>query len=346
MDNLIWISDYLLSGSSFGNVTFELTKRMKNYKVFVLSLGYSGQPITPVPGVDVLPLSSVNQLEYYFRKLLPERIVVFHSFYFLEKLSSIKFPSPSILYIPVEAENIPRNLVTSLVPFEKIIVPSKYSQNILKTEGLKSEVVYHGVDTSYYKPPQNTPEDFRWGYLGMNDVRKQIPRIMQAYSRLPIKTRGNLAIAAPNDGHYNLYSLAKTFKISPIFIEKKIHGIPLAKSNVLEFYHSLSCYVNCATEAFGLPNLEASACGLPTIALEHGASKEILKGGALYVKVSDYLDTNIGQIGLADRDDLYRKMKIILEVPPERKRLVKEGLDRAKELNWDKAIEKLEEILE
>jgi len=120
----------------------------------------------------------------------------------------------------------------------------------------------------------------------------------------------------------------------------------LAKTNLLEFYHSLSCYVNCATEAFGLPNLEASACGLPTIALDHGASKEILGGGALYVKVKDMLDTNIGSIALADRDDLYRKMKMILEVPPERKRLVKEGLRRAKRFTWEKAIEQLMDVLE
>lgn len=347
MRKLVWISDYPLRGSSFANVTMELARRIKNYKVYILGLGYDGTAIAPFPDMDILPLSNVNQLEYYFRKLNPSKVVLYHSFYLLEKLVGVKFPEETIGYIPIEGEVLPENLVSLLYNFGQIITPSKYSQKVLRKLGLNPEVVPHGVDTSFFTPANKSKlREFRWGYLGMNDVRKQVPRIMEAYSRLPRKTRGTLTIASTQEGHYNLHAQSKSYGISPIWIEKKFYGIPMSRQNILEFYHNLSCYVNIATEAFGLPNLEAAACGIPTVALNHGASKEVLKGGALYVRVKDYLDTNVGLVGLADRDDLYKKMKIILEVSPERQRLIKNGLQVAKERTWEKASEKLEDVLD
>lgn len=340
MGNLIWISDYPLKGSSFANVTLELCRRIKDYKVYVLGLGYTGTAISPFPNMDILELTNNKQIEYYINKLKPEKIVIHHSFYFLESLKSIQFPQKNVYgYIPVEGENLPSNIVAMLSTLDQLIVPSEYSQRILRKEGLNAKVVNHGVDTSFFTPgkPKQLKE-FRWGYLGLNDIRKQIPRIIEAYSRLPRRTRGNLVISAEGNGHYYLPAVANHFGVAPIWIEKKFMGIPLSRENILEFYQSLSAYVNCATEGFGLPNLEAAACGLPTIALEHGASKEIMGGAALYVKVKDLLDTNIGQIGLADRDDLYKKMKILLEVPPERKRLVKNGSRRVKRYTWEKSV--------
>lgn len=345
-DVLVWVSNSPLSGTSFGTVTLELTKRIKKYKIYVLAIGYEGTPISPFRNLDILPLRKSTQLEYYFRKLKPERTVVFHSFYFLEQLKGIPFPPNTIGYIPVEGENLPGHLSSLLLGFDKLLVPSKYSQRILRKEGLKSTVVYHGVDTNYFTPSQVRPKEFAWGYLGLNDIRKQIPRIMEAYSLLPKRERGNLKIAAINEGHYNLLALSRTFKISPIWIEKKFLNIPLAQNNLLDFYRGLSCYVNCASEAFGLPNLEAMACGVPSIALDHGASKEILQGAALYVKTKDLLDTNVGQIGLADREDLYRKMKLLLEVPPERERLIKIGKKVVKQFSWEKAVRELEKELD
>jgi len=207
MRNLCWISDYALKGSSFGNVTLELTRRIRNYKVYLLSLGYSGTPIAPFPGLDILPLGNVKQLEYYFRRLKPEKTVIFHSFYLLEKLVGIDLPSNLYGYIPIEAESLPINLVTYLTNFDQLIVPSKYSLKILRKEGLNGEVVYHGVDTSFFTP-RNKPElkEFRWGYLGLNDIRKQVPRIIHAYSRLPKKTRGSLSVASSGSGYYNLHA--------------------------------------------------------------------------------------------------------------------------------------------
>ncbi len=345
--NLIWISDFPLRGTSFGNVTLEMTRRIPNYKVYVLGLDYSGTPIAPFPGLDILPLKGVKPLDYYLRKLKPEKVIVFHSFYFLEMLKGVTFPDETYGFIPVEGDKLPANIIHNLLNFKELMVPSKYSQKILRKERINSSVVPHGVDTSFFMPRKvRNRKEFRWGYLGLNDIRKQIPRIMESYSRLPKKTRGSLTIAAPGEGHFNLLATAQGLGISPIWIEKKYYGIPLSARNLLSFYYDLDCYVNIATESFGLPNLEAAACGIPSIALDHGASREIMGGGALYVKIKDVLDTNIGQLGLADRDDLYKKMKVILEVPPERKRLVKAGLRRAEIFTWEKAIEKLMDVID
>ena len=343
MGTIVWISDFPLRGSSFGNVSWELCRRIQNNKVYILALDYAGTSIAPEPGLDILPLTGVSQLEYYMRKLKPDKVVIYHSFYFLEKLVGVELPDETYGYIPVEGENLPANLIAYLTNFKQLMTTSKWSQEILRKQGLQSKVVYHGVDSTFFSPLNTPPpvKEFKWGYIGLNDVRKQIPRIIEAYSRLPRKTRGNLTIASKGDGHYNLLAVAQGFKVSPIWIEKKFHGIPMSRPNLLDFYHGLDSYVNCATEAFGLPNLEAAACVVPSIALDHGASKDIMGGGAMYVRMKDLLDTNVGQVGLADRDDLYHKMKVMLEVAPERERIKKLGLERAKMFTWEKALEQL-----
>ena len=319
-------------------------KRLKDYTISCASLGYSGIPIAPLPGIDILPLKSVEQLEYYCNKLRPDVTVIFHSFPFIKQVGNL--PSTAgkkIVYIPIEGTNLPKDLLSPFYDYDQVIVPSKYSQRILKRQGILANIVPHGVDTEFFTPKKTPWKEFRFGYLGMNDVRKQIPRIMEARSR--IKKRSMLVLATTAEGHYNLSALAQTYGISPTFIEKKYIGLPMTNDNIRDFYRTLDVYVSMGTEGFGLPSLESGACGIAQIVLDHGASREIMGPGAIYVKVGAMLDTNIGQIGLADKVDLYRKMRFLQDVEQARNKIARYALKRSKLWTWENAVKKLEEEL-
>lgn len=342
MKKLVWISDYPLRGTGFGTVTDEIVHRLKGFYIYVLSLDYNGIPIKTKEGVDILPLSSEAQLEYYMKSLDPDITLVHHSFYFLERLKNIELKGRKIVYIPVEGDPLPLAYKTLLLNFDDVITTSHYSQGVLKRAGVDSRVVYHGVNTEFFYPKKGEWKEVRFGYIGLNDVRKQIPRIMEAYAMLK---KGILTIASPNEGHYNLVSEAKSLGISPIFIERKLYGLPLTKNNLRDFYHSLTVYITPSSEGFGLPALESMACGISQIALDHGSSREILGPGALYCPVESFLHSNIGKVGLINTKDLYRKMRFLLEVPEARKKIVEKGIERAKLFPWEKTVTQLEDIL-
>jgi len=342
---IVWLSDFPLRGSSFGTVTYELLTRMPEYHFDVLSLGYKGIPLKINEHIRILELEKNYQISYYFKKLNPDITIIFHSFWLLESLlPEMQFiKGRRILYIPLEGERVPEKYLKIFPHFEEILVPSRYSQRVLRKSGFKSTIVPHGVDLEFFTPGKRTWHEFRFGYLGMNDIRKQVPRIMEAYARLK---KGILAIASEQEGHYDLANYARELGIKPVFIERKLNNLTMSRESVREFYRTLDVYLSCATEAFGIPALEAQACGVVPIALDHGASREVLGNGALYVKVSDYLHTSVGKVGLVSIPDLYRKMRFLIEVPQAYKKLQYKAIENSKKWSWDNAVEKLKEVIE
>ncbi len=343
---IVWISDYLFRGSSFGNVTYELLTRLPEYKFEVLSLGYEGLPLKINNNIRIFELKKTYQLNYYLKKFNPDLTVVFHSFWLLEsmaqELSVLK--GRKILYIPVEGNEIPYQYRSLFYNFDKILTPSNFSRKAIKRSGLEAKVVPHGVDLKFFEEEKEKPwHEFRFGYIGMNDVRKQVPRIMEAYARLK---EGILVLATEAEGHYNLPMLAKQYKISPVFIEQKLNNLRMSREAVKDFLRSLDAYISPASESFGLPALEAQACGVPTIALDHGAAREVLGNGAVYVNVADYLETSVGKVGLISVPDLYRKMRFLIQVKKAHEKLRKKAIENAKRWPWSKAVEKLKEELE
>ena len=86
-------------------------------------------------------------------------------------------------------------------------------------------------------------------------------------------------------------------------------------------------------EGFGLPPLEAMACGVPTIVSNKSSLPEVVGQGA--IMINPY---NIDEISLA--------IKEILENKDLREYLIKRGLERAEEFNWDRTAKQFLEIME
>jgi len=342
---IVWISDNPLRGSSFGLVTSELLTRMKDYSFEVLGLGYDGIPLKINENIRILGLSKTTQLKYYLRKFKADATVVFHSFWLLDSMMAEvdEMQGKRILYIPCEGEEVPFVYRKHFLKFDEIVTPSEYSRKTLKRSGINAKVVPHGVDTEFFLPKEKKWHEFRFGYLGMNDIRKQVPRILEAYARLK---EGILVLCTTSEGHYDLTNMSKELGISPIFIESKLHGLPLTREAVRDYIQSLDLYISPATEAFGLPALEAQACGVPVVALNHGAAPEILGNGAIYASLADYLHTSVGKIGLVSIPDLYRQMRFMVQVKNAWIKTSEKALANSKNWPWEKATETLMKVIE
>ena len=86
-------------------------------------------------------------------------------------------------------------------------------------------------------------------------------------------------------------------------------------------------------EGFGLPIIEAMACGCPVISSTSGSLKEIIQDAGLLADAHDY-DTFSDQMVKLVEDNKLRRL------------LVTKGLQRAQDFSWEKCARETLEVLE
>lgn len=106
------------------------------------------------------------------------------------------------------------------------------------------------------------------------------------------------------------------------------------QSDLAAIYSSASVFVSSSWyEGFGLPGLEAMACGVPVVTTDSGG-------------VRDYAIPEETAIVVPPKNPQALADAIIRVLNDEslRKKLIKNGLEKAKEFDWEKSIDELEKI--
>jgi len=86
-------------------------------------------------------------------------------------------------------------------------------------------------------------------------------------------------------------------------------------------------------EGFGLPVLEAMACGAPAVTTRRASLPEVGGDATLYVDDQDETDLAALMVRLAEDDDLVGRCRTA-------------GLERARRFSWDAAARAMEQIFE
>jgi glycosyltransferase involved in cell wall biosynthesis len=110
----------------------------------------------------------------------------------------------------------------------------------------------------------------------------------------------------------------------------------LAYTDLAKKYHAADVlvYPSVWNEPFGLPAVEAMACGLPVVATRSGGLQEIVEDGVTGLLVKR-----------ADVDDLARALITLLSDASMRERMGRAGRDRATEMfSWEKVTRALLEL--
>lgn len=240
------------------------------------------------------------------------------------------------------------NLADSCRRADRIITISEFSkQEIIKYLGIPSEkiaVVPCAVDHSVYnniidldlltviKNKFNIDQDY-FLYLGTLEPRKNIERLIDAYAALHKRDTliPKLVIAGKNGWNYdNVFKKVNDYKINENVI---FTGYIKAEEAVTLLKGALAFVFPSIYEGFGMPPLEAMACGVPIITSNVSSLPEV-------VQDAGYL------IDPFSAEDLSEAMFEIINNSEKRERLIEKGLKRAKEFTWKGSAELLRSVYE
>jgi len=158
-------------------------------------------------------------------------------------------------------------------------------------------------------------------YLGAGDFRKNEGLLLRAYAGLPagLRARHKLAIGHVNPAH--LRDMARGAGVA----DEELTCLPFIPDAELPgLYAACGLFVMPSlAEGFGLPLLEAMACGAPCIASNSSALPEVMgRADALFDP--------------RDAPALGRMIQRLLEAPELRADLAAYGPRRAREFSWDR----------
>lgn len=157
----------------------------------------------------------------------------------------------------------------------------------------RMRVIHHGVDPAYrpaadravvraFCAQRGLPEEF-FLWVGTQEPRKNLPCLFAGFAaakdRLPPEKR-NLVIAGPRG--WGSEAIDAAFQAAGIAGQTTFFGPATEAELVLLYNAAWALAFPSIYEGFGLPPLEAMACGVPVLASNAPALPEVLGDAALY----------------------------------------------------------------
>ncbi|WJK42472.1 glycosyltransferase family 1 protein [Solwaraspora sp. WMMA2056] len=228
---------------------------------------------------------------------------------------------------------------TSLRRASRVIVPSKASRDelirLLNADQARIDVAYHGVDASAFHVPSDEEKArvrARLGlagtsyiaFLGAKEPRKNVPNLIRGWVRaVADRPEPPALVLAGGQGHDD-------------DIDRAVADVPahlrLLRPGYLR-YADLPGFLGGALvaaypsygEGFGLPILEAMACGAPVLTTPRLSLPEV--GGDAVAYTSE------------DPDRIAADLATLLDDESRRDALAKAGVDRARDFTWSSSAQ-------
>ena len=213
----------------------------------------------------------------------------------------------------------------------RVLTVSEYSRvELLKWTGLHEEKIVNvgnGIDRVFRPTGRRYDAGFRYVlYVGNFKPHKNVNRLLEAFARVDDP---ELHLILTGFGTSDQLTILRRLKI-----ERRVHFVGYVDDDRLaEFYRGALLLVQPSIiEGFGLPPIEAMACGTPVVASGVAALIEVVGDAGVFVDPLDVEDIRRGIEKAAGDKDL-------------RKRLIAAGQARASLFRWDDVTGKIAGVL-
>jgi len=228
---------------------------------------------------------------------------------------------------------------TSLRRAARVVVPSKATRDelirLLDADPTRIDVAYHGVDPELFHVPSQAERarvQARLGlhgteyvaFLGVQEPRKNVPSLIRGWiAACSGRSRPPALVVAGGSGHDE--------EIDAVLTEVPV-GLRLLRPGYLR-YADLPGFLGGALvvaypshgEGFGLPVLEAMACGAPVLTTPRLSLPEV--GGEAVAYTGE------------DAEAIGRDLASLLDDPERRAALGRAASERAREFTWQASAE-------
>lgn len=296
-------------------------------------------------GVKVYPhgggLSEVETMQHY-RHFKADVLIILYDMWVMDNIPNLVRENRVTLvtYAPVDHLDVYPKLEAKLRVAFHILAMSRYAERLMRMAGF-TNLTYlpHGVDCDAFYPIDASkealrqklgfePDSFVIGMVQMNKgFRKGIPRQLEAVKIFcdqnpDVKTRLYMHTAAK--ATFDLPDLQKLLGIQEIarFPEDYDYTLGWDDKQLCVMYNGFDVLLQGTWgEGFGMPVIEANACGVPVVASNSTAMTELLKPTPeLLVRVNptDYFWTQIpSKIPKPDPYDMAEKLERVYNRGPE-----------------------------
>lgn len=213
---------------------------------------------------------------------------------------------------------------------DAVVTVSEFSKDkIVETLPVKQNdvyVVYNGIDELFFEKnagePIEVPDEYIL-FVGSADERKNLSRLIQAYNQLD--TDCELVVVGPSD--------TAAFGNEKVDRDDIINLGYISRGELRYVYENATLFAYPSLyEGFGLPPLEAAACGTPVVTSNVTAIPEVMGDAAEFVD-----PYNI--------DSIKRGLEVVHN-SDRLEELSQKGVDRSKQFTWDKATNRLLGVFE
>ena len=211
---------------------------------------------------------------------------------------------------------------------------------LFKIEEKKVKVIYNGVDHQTYCPLQ---DEERIGtfkkryslfrpfilYVGALKPHKNIPSLLKGYSLFPLKGNFDLVIATfEEENREELDQL-----VAQLSLQDNLRYLFSLKKGELAMLYNCAHFLVFPSlyEGFGLPALEAMACGCPVIASNRASLPEVVGEAGLFFDPEE-------------PEELAEKMSLLGNDEGLRQELRERGRTQAQKFRWKRTAEMTLEV--
>ena len=281
-------------------VQFEVPKLMKKYGVDTF--------ISPLPEA---PLFNKKSNIVFVHDLIP-----------------LRFPKPSFLFL-FHLFYIPLVLNQSKIILCNSRSTARDVNNIYKVPLKKIKVIKLGFDKEAYYPTNQKREKF-FLVIGRHNPYKNLSRLLKAFKYFNNKNY-KIIFIGPFDKRFTpkLKKLANYLHIDDQ-CEWRDWVSPEEKLNLLNT--CIALYIVSLWEGFGLPALEALACGTKVVCSNKGGLPEIVSGIGILVNPRDIIQITNSMKKISEEHGLFDEYK-------------KKALLRSNEYSWKSAAQEIQNLI-
>lgn len=325
---------------------------------------YEGQPLP----YWVAPLGQTDWLANFqlvMNQFQPDVVCIIKDLSYIELLSSV-LQGKSIRRVAVtgiDGKPIAPRWLNALQVMDAVVSFSQFGVDALAEHGIPAVQIAPAVDHDRFYPLEIgqrlelrkrldiAPETFVLATMAHNQSRKAIPHMLEGFFHFHAHHPDSIYLMdmLPEAlGGWDIPALCVTrgWDVSLLRFHADVMRLSLMERYNLADAHAVLAY----REGWGLPLVEAMACGVVSMALDWCSGTEICGDGkGVLVKSLDY--QTVSNWGNAldyhpDVHDFAEKLAWLADHPDERHRIAERGQAWAQSFKWDSAFARFHALLE